>query len=753
MKNAAKVTKIALIGLSALVLANCGKDESSTSAGSSSGVLQVLGQYLFETSTSAATDATLNAPGASVYDSTKNRLFVVDSGNNRVLVFNTKSLSDGDSAVYVLGQANFTASATGSTAATLSAPSAVAFDATRNYLYVSDTGNNRILVFDVASITNGEAAIHVLGQPDFTTVTTGLTSITLNTPVGVSYDSSTQFLFVADQGNHRVLAYNLVVIVDGEAAVKVLGQADYTSNSTGTTSTTLDGPYGVAADSSGQQLFVSDMNNSRVLVYSTAAISNGDAAVNVLGQADFTSNSTGTTATTMNLPKGLAYDSSGSRLFVGDYTNNRILVYNLSSITDGEAAVRVLGQAALTTGTAGTTSTTARQPLGLCYDSTNERLFVADSGNNRLLIYDVDIILTGEAAVNELGQSSFTSKSASATARGLSSAQGVSLDVENHRLFVADTGNNRVLIYDTSVTSNGAAAVNVLGQSSFTGSASGSTSTTLNAPTSLFYDSANELLYVADSGNNRVLVYDVSFPNDGDAAIKVLGQTNFTNNSAATTAAGLDTPIEVVLDSSGNRLFVSDSGNNRVLVYDVAAIANGESAVNVLGQVNFTTATNGNTAATLDTPMGVNYDSTDDRLFVADSVNNRVLVYNVASITNGENAVNVVGQANLTSNSAGTTATTLDVPVGVYYDSAKSRLFVSDGDNNRVLLYTGMSEAAISNGNAASKVFGQSDYTTGTAGVTSSTLDGPSGLTYDAAGNRLYVTDTTNNRLLIFQVY
>jgi DNA-binding beta-propeller fold protein YncE len=452
----------------------------------------------------------------------------------------------------------------------------------------------------------------------------------------------------------------------------------------------------------------------------------------------------------MDKPQGLAYDSTGKRLFVGEYNNNRVLVFNVTSITDGEAALRVLGQSVFTTGTAATTSAAMKQPLGLSYDASNGRLFLADKGNHRVLFYDVDILSNGQAAAYELGQGSFISKSTSATARGLSGARGSSVDSVNHRLFVADTANNRVLIYNTDVTDNGAAAVNVLGQASFTTSASGHTSTTMDGPTAVLYDPTDELLYVADTGNNRVLVYDAEFITDGDAALRVLGQTNFTNNAAATTAVGESAPADLALDSEGTRLFVADTGNHRVLVYDVAAITNGETAVNVFGQLLFTNATTGITAEKLNGPSALSYDASDDRLFVADTINNRIIVYDTSSISDGESAIFVVGQADFVSNTAGMTASTLSGPTGVVYDSANSRLYISDGTNNRVLIYDGAED--LSSALTANYVIGQSDFTTATSGLTSMTLHGPRSLIYDSEKDRLYISDTTNNRILFYDI-
>ncbi len=763
-----KSTFIVLVSVALLAIIGCNNDNGSKATIDSSPdndddedevdegfiteALQVLGQYVFETNTSATTVGGLNQPSGTAYDSTNKRLFVVDGSNNRVLVYSAASVADGDVAVGVLGQTGFTTSTSGTTASTLSSPYDVAYDSLRNYLYVSDSANNRILVYDVATITNGEAAIKVLGQTTFVAAGSGTTSIALNGPKGLTYNSTTKFLFAVDQSNNRVLAYNLTTIVDGEAAVKVLGQPDYVTATSGSTSATLDTPTDAAADAENERLFVADTGNNRVLVYSTAAISNGDAAVNVLGQTNFTANTAGTTAITMDAPSSLTYDGVGQRLFVGDYDNHRVLVFNVASVTNQEAAARVLGQSLFTTATSGTTSIKLTQPLGMSFDSVTNRLFLADRGNHRVLIFDTYVISTGEAAVHELGQQYFSAKTASATARGLSGAKSMSLDTENRRLFVADSSNNRVLIYDTDVTTSGAEALNVLGQSSLTGSAAGTTSTTLSAPASVLYDAENDVLYVADTGNNRVLVYDTSFVSDGDAAIYVLGQANFTTGTSGSTAATLDSPTGLALDSAGDRLFVVDSGNHRVLVYDVAAITNGESAVNVFGQANFTANSSGSTASTLDTPMTVNYDAVADRIFVSDSGNNRVLVYSVASITDGEAAVNVIGQTNFTGSTTGTTATTLNGPTGVFYESTHSRLFVSDGGNHRVLIYEGMGGDDISDAPTAGTVIGQTDLVTGTSGITAATLNGPQGLHYDLENKRLYIADASNNRIIIWAV-
>src|SRR5947207_127987 len=75
-------------------------------------------------------------------------------------------------------------------------------------------------------------------------------------------------------------------------------------------------------------------------------------ATYVLGQNDFTSVTSGKTQNTMKFPANLAYDSDNARLFVGDVTNNRVLVFNVApgSVANRMNASNVLGQTDFTSG-------------------------------------------------------------------------------------------------------------------------------------------------------------------------------------------------------------------------------------------------------------------------------------------------------------------------------------------------------------------------------------------------------------------
>jgi hypothetical protein len=72
---------------------------------------------------------------------------------------------------------------------------------------VADYSNHRVLAFDAAAVTNGEEAIRVLGQTDFTTATAGLSASKFNLPFMVTLNTRARQLYVSDLTNSRVLIF------------------------------------------------------------------------------------------------------------------------------------------------------------------------------------------------------------------------------------------------------------------------------------------------------------------------------------------------------------------------------------------------------------------------------------------------------------------------------------------------------------------------------------------------------------------
>ena len=329
-----------------------------------------------------------------------------------------------------------------------------------------------------------------------------------------------------------------------------------------------------------------------------------------------------------------------------------------------------------------------------------------------LLISQAFAFYNGQSASLVIGQPDFTSSGPELdeneneiiSASGLSSPYYVAFDSSGN-LWVADRNNNRILRYSTPFT-NGEAATLVIGQPDFISNGGGTTDSTLSSPQAITFDSSGNL-WVVDRGNNRVLRFET--PSNGEAATLVIGQPNFESSDpntggggGAADADGLDFPLGIAFDSSGN-LWVTDRNNNRILRYSTP-FANYEEASLVIGQRDFESS-NSNTdengegdnisASGLDSPRGIAFDSSGN-LWVVDRNNDRVLRFPVSSIENGDNgdggaADLVIGQSDFTSNGEGTSASTFDGPYGIAFDSS-GNLWVSDddpnnNDNSRVLRF------------------------------------------------------------------
>lgn len=357
-----------------------------------------------------------------------------------------------------------------------------------------------------------------------------------------------------------------------------------------------------------------------------------------------------------------------------------------------------------------------------------------------------------QPALSVLGQSTFTGSSGGFAADQLSGPYHAAVDPATGKVFVGDLNNNRVLRFDSaSALTNGAFAEAVLGQPDFATTTPGTTASKMNTPYGLSTDSAGRL-WVCDFSNNRILRFDsAATKTSGANADAVLGQLDFVSGSAATAQNRFFHPIAAFADATG-ALWVADFDNHRVLRFDTAAAkANGGNADGVLGQSNFTANSFAVSVVRMNNPAGVYVDSGGE-LFVADFGNRRVLKFDdAASKANGGTVNVVLGQPNFVTNSAGTSAIKMSGTSGVSGDAA-GRLYVADLLNNRVLIFN--NAASVGNSAPASNVLGQPDFTSNTAnngGISAATLSGNAlGVFFDQTNDWLWVGDANNNRVLRF---
>jgi uncharacterized protein (TIGR03437 family) len=487
-------------------------------------------------------------------------LFVVDAGNRRVLQYPAASLTSGatdPAAALVIGQAGLTVAngpATILDRNTLAVPAGLAFDSA-GHLFVSDSGANRLLVY-TPPFSNGMAASRLAGIVN--PAPSGATASTLSSPSGLVMINNGPA--VLDTGDNRLLIFNAYsswpALASGDTtfanpppvAIAVLGQADFTTStanaghaqasftSNGATIPTFSSPVAAAVGVNGD-VFVVDAGNNRVLVYPNggqAAARQAAAATVVLGQSDFPYNSPNSIhgrefyfgPSYLGYDAGIAVDSSTStpHLYVSDPNNNRVLGFaDARKVGPGVQADIVIGEPDMATAVCNyggvtnpstETHAPARQPTqsSLCYPT------------------------------------------------------GLAVDPGTGDLYVADSSNGRVLRFPAPFaagTSNPQANL-VLGQSGFTGISNPTASqSVMEFPYGLVFDPARGLL-VSDEAANRVLLFSMTNPTNGELASTVIGQPNFVGTSNSV----LSQPHHIAEDTIGE-VYVADSGHGQILIFNI----------------------------------------------------------------------------------------------------------------------------------------------------------------------------------------
>ncbi len=241
---------------------------------------------------------------------------------------------------------------------------------------------------------------------------------------------------------------------------------------------------------------------------------------------------------------------------------------------------------------------------------------------------------------------------------------------------------NRVLVFDTTALASGMSANRVLGQGAFNTIDAGSGPNGLSGPCGMTLDVAGNRIWIADRMNNRVLAHDAGSAASGTPAMVALGQADFSANANATTATGLFQPQDVAFRESPARLFVADTQNSRVAVFDTLTTGAAMSAA--LGQPDLVTGTAISTTRTgLNLPVGLAFDGT--ALYVTDQFNHRVVAFK--SMATGAAASTVIGATSFTVQGGGGGNASMINPTGL--DFASGRLWVAEGNNSnhRVLLF------------------------------------------------------------------
>lgn len=344
---------------------------------------------------------------------------------------------------------------------------------------------------------------------------------------------------------------------------------------------TMFGPRGVAMVEGGP-LFVCDTGHHRLMIWDEHPTRDNAPADHVIGQPDALSegrNGQGPVGpATLNMPTGISTD--GSILAVADAWNHRILIWTSLPTQSNQSADIVLGQADFTGGLANRGGRKARaDTMNWCYGVTiaDGRLYVADTGNRRVLVWNSIPDCNGQPADLVLGQPEMSTRDDNIA--GVDNRAGMrwphTVAIDNGHILVADAGNNRIMVWTAMPNADGAPCSFVLGQAGFDGVDHNRAgyrpgSSALNMPYGLLVHDGR--LLCADTANSRLVSYPLDLLEMDAAATRLAGQNGFSNkgDNRWRIAARDSMCWPFGLAAAGETLAIADTGNNRVLLWDVA---------------------------------------------------------------------------------------------------------------------------------------------------------------------------------------
>ena len=644
-----------------------------------------------------ASSSQLNAPFGVCADISGN-VYIADTGNNKIRKVNSAGIITTFAGTGTVGSSGDTGKAT---SATLNNPKKVSVDASGLNVYIADTSNNKIRKVNSAGIITTIAGTGTAGSSGDTGVAT---SALLNTPFGV-YAGTNSNIYIADYGNHKIRKVNSAGIITTFAGT---GTAGSSGNYGPATSARLNCPRGVGADSNGN-IFIADTSNNQIRKVNSAGI--------ITTYAGSTVGSTGDGGSAISAkffnPFSVSVDINGN-VFIADLSNQRIRLINSAGIVSTFAGTGTVGS----TGDGGpSTSAGLYAPSDITIDISGN-VYIADRANNKIRLLIMPVVPTASPTVQPTtGPSKVLSTSptampfydkstCSSCAPGYysnvagslgciicpagtyaSSASGatycVSCPIGTYNPTEGASSSDGCLTCAAGMESlAGAPACSfaistIAGVSGLIGSTgdggSGVSALLSSMPYGFTTDITGKHGYIADFGNNRVRVLDLT-----------VGTISTLPTSGAITAVLY--PSAVAIGGTGKSLFVIDYGNHiiRKIVLSTGLMTR---YVGYQGTAGCTTgSTTVGTSFYLNFPRGIVVDNSDN-LYIADTSNHRIVMTKngttVTSIVAGQTLGAAGSNFGSTGDGGPATSALLNIPYGVALDWY-GLLYIADTGNCRV---------------------------------------------------------------------
>ncbi len=323
-------------------------------------------------------------------------------------------------------------------------------------LFVADTAQNRLFIWNELPTTEFQTPDVVLGQnakeKTGRNASGNVSGSSLFYPSGVWSDG--EKLIVADAWNHRVLIWLQMPSQDGQCADVVVGQPDFESNQPNVkgighspSAQSLNWPYGVFSD--GRQLWIADTGNRRIMYFEKIPTENFVRANSVIGKPTFRERDYDHHDAIW--PYSVKV-SPGGQMSITDTQYYRILLWKDWKTAFSHKADVLIGQPSFDANGQNQFGWFPKaNTLNWCYDTCFYRngLWVADTGSSRLLWFEELPDQHNTPANNVLGQDDFTTGSENKNT--IWSTEGslywpFQISIEGATMVVADTGNHRIVI-------------------------------------------------------------------------------------------------------------------------------------------------------------------------------------------------------------------------------------------------------------------------------------------------------------------
>ena len=634
-----------------------------------------------------ASKARLDGPSRISIDVHTGDLYIADS-NNDVIRKVDGGTKDGTITTYV-GIQRTRSERIHATDVSLSSPMGLAY--TGNTLFICDSGNDKILT------VSSDRQVTVIAGDSNNNNQWPLLSAPLNLPEDIVFDEQGN-MFIADSKNHQIKMATKdqeVITIAGK------GEEGADGNDQDAVFARLSEPKSLLLDSEKQILYFSEPKNNWI-----RQIFLNDNSENIISR--FVGNKTPGFPVDNSLfkdisigtPSGLCFDEHGD-IFFTDLLYHCIFKLDMASKT-----IHLIIGDNNTTGSVELLD----NPTDLWID-TYDKIYIVDSGNNRVCKYDPD------------------SKQLSVLVNNLKSPQTISGYYKDGKtyLIISDSGNHTLMQLALDDSTDPQIIAGISKNKGLSGDGGPADQAKLNYPTGIA--NLDSEIYFSDSRNNRIrkLSSDCEKANQVTTFAGLSYDTGTANETSINQAAGF------TYDDKGN-LYFSDAKKHRIRM--IAANGNIKT---IAGNGSPGYSGDGKAAlnSQLHSPHGILWH--DNNLYIADTDNHviRLIDFNQSQvgiistlIGNGSPGSEIV--ANLKTRC-------LDSPMDIAMFSNK--LYICDSNNHRILKLSD-GELRIVAGNHETSGYCEKDGDF----ATNACLNHPTAITFDNDGN-LFIADQGNHRI------